>query len=321
MFATVRAPTRKTLKNHLLLSLMCLLPTLACNAGQGDQVEDDLPPLPPLSPLCPAADDPGVSYSSTDAEVCAGDEHTCEANQLTFESDECGCGCIDGPAFPACGAADSVLRADSEELDFFYQTVGTQCPFGLTQSVTISNSSDRSVTIDEVQIEPSHFRLISPTGVSEIPAGSSQDFTIRFDADQIRPFRGQLCLVDDDGNGVAVGLSGIGTTYSVTYTEPREVLFDPQPIGTSSAPVTATISQSDGASEAGTLSWLKPTPQTIFEVQPEPGAVDWEACSQLELKLTFHPEEEGLIEGRLLYEISAGGFLAVAVIELAGVGD
>ncbi len=62
----------------------------------GDEVDCSAPNQ------CPSADDPAVHYVG-DPATCITAIWACDANQTPFESDECGCGCIDVTPGTSCG--------------------------------------------------------------------------------------------------------------------------------------------------------------------------------------------------------------------------
>jgi hypothetical protein len=137
-----------------------------------------------------------------------------------------------------------VASLSTTALTFTTQRVGTASP---SQIVTLSNTGNAALTISSIAIVGTSAFVQSQNCPSMLGAGSSCAITVRFRPLQTGTFSGTLVVTDDSdrvsGNTQSVLLTGTGGASTATVS-PASLTFAATKVGTSTAPVAVTITNS-----------------------------------------------------------------------------
>ena len=119
-------------------------------------------------------------------------------------------GCDDGPAAPFDGpVAANVSTIDFGDLD-------TNFGPGADQTLTVTNTSDRPVTVGPVTLEgeaPDAFTLTTAAETMALAPGASWEISVTFDPDQAGERGARVVFPADGGEGAVVFVSGRGRAF------------------------------------------------------------------------------------------------------------
>jgi hypothetical protein len=147
----------------------------------------------------------------------------------------------------ACGFAQSyVVKPTSQSILWGQVAVGMPSN-GSTVSVT--NTGTTSLTITSFTITPSEFHLIDGYAPTTLNPGGSMAYQINFLPDAAQVFNGNITLtLQGVSNPVVVSLTGTGKkTLAAAQVTPPTISFS-QPVGTTSAPVNVSVSNTGTSS-------------------------------------------------------------------------
>jgi hypothetical protein len=146
------------------------------------------------------------------------------------------------------------LSVTPSSLTFSNQAVGSTSS---AKTVTVTNTGTSSVTISAVTITPTEFTLASG-GPVVLAAGASTQYKVKFSPDAVQTFSGQLTLtISGSSSATVVPLTGNGALASISVF-PTSLTFAGQPLGTTSAPQTVTITNTGGANVTVKLPYVTP---------------------------------------------------------------
>src|SRR6266699_2017599 len=144
------------------------------------------------------------------------------------------------------------LSVTPSSLTFSNQAVGST---STAKTLTVTNTGTTSVTISAVTIAPTEFTLASGGPVT-LAAGASTQYKVKFSPDAVQTFSGQLTLtISGSSTATVVPLTGNGALASISVL-PTSLTFAGQPLGTTSASQTVTITNTGGANVTVKLPYV-----------------------------------------------------------------
>src|SRR5260370_9913494 len=120
------------------------------------------------------------------------------------------CSCMAGPgvAGPPVVSGAAIVSVTPSAIGFGNETVGST---SASRSVTISNQGQLGLSVSQVSIVPSEFKLSGPTPPITIPPGSSATYNVAFAPDAAQAFSGSVSVTSNASIGIGKApLSGTG---------------------------------------------------------------------------------------------------------------
>ena len=193
-----------------------------------------------------------------------------------------------------------IVSVTPSAISFGNETVGTT---SARQSVTISNQGQAELSVSEVSIVPSEFRISGPTPPITIPPGSSVTYSVTFAPDAAQALSGFVTVTSNASNGIAkTSLSGTGILQStVLNVLPDAISFRSQLVNTTSSAQDILIT--NGGSTAITLASVQTS--APFAVAGFNGSTALNPAQGLILSVTFTPTAQTSYTGSLTITSSA----------------
>jgi hypothetical protein len=213
------------------------------------------------------------------------------------------------------GGSTPPLTFSPATLTFAEQAFGTSSP---SQTVTIKNSSTKSLTIDSIAAS-GNFNWVGGStkpcaAATQLAAGASCTIKVKFTAFYVGTLTGSVTVTDNAAVSQQVlELSGSGV-LPVTAS-PSHLTFSAQSVGTVSAPQTVTLSNNTNT----TLENLAIEASADFSVTTNGCASTLPANSQCSFSVSFQPSQVGAVTGSLAVTDSA--VTSPQVMNLSGTGQ
>ena len=150
-------------------------------------------------------------------------------------------------AVPLSGAGQApIIAANPSSLNFGNQTVGTTT----SQSLTVSNQGQLTLSLNQVSVNPSVFLLAGPTPPMSISPGSSVSYSVTFNPSGTQSYTGSVTFTSDAFNGtVSTSLSGTGVAATTALNvSPGMLNFGNQVVNTASPQQTVTLTNAGSTS-------------------------------------------------------------------------
>ncbi len=207
----------------------------------------------------------------------------------------------------------SILSVTPSAIGFGNETVGST---SASRSVTISNQGQLGLSVSQVSIVPSEFKLSGPTPPITIPPGSSVTYNVAFAPDAAQAFSGSVLVTSNASNGIGkASLSGTGVLQTtVLNVLPATISFGSELVNTTSSPQNALLT--NGGVTAIAISGVQTS--TPFAVAGFSGSATLNPAQSLTLSVTFTPTGQTSYAGFLTITGSAPSSPDTAALSGAG---
>jgi hypothetical protein len=197
-------------------------------------------------------------------------------------------------------------------LNFGNQTVGVASG---NQPVTLSNTGQLNLFLNQVSVSPSVFTMSGPTPPMTIIPGSSVTYNVAFNPSAPQGYAGSLTFTSNAYNGtVMTSVSGTGVTATtVLNVNPTTLSFGNQIVNTTSGAQAVTLS--NGGSTAITINNVQAA--APFAVSGFSGVTTLSAGQSLPLTVTFTPTIQTAYNGTLTISYNS---TSSATVTLSGTG-
>lgn len=187
--------------------------------------------------------------------------------------------------------------------------VGTQSN---GNSVVIKNTCNTPLTINSFSLSPIEFNLQDGYAPATLPVGGNISYIIKFAPDSVQTFTGQLSIsINGASSPVVVTLTGKGiATNAMASVTPSALAFPNQPLGTTSAPQTVTITNT--GSSGMTVNTISVDPP--FAVSGFSQAVVLKPGKSLTLAVTFFGQAASSFTSALVFNINVLPPIAVTLM-------
>jgi hypothetical protein len=206
----------------------------------------------------------------------------------------------------------ATVSLSTSSLSFPSQTVGTTSN---PQAITLTNTSNFSAAITSISASQ-QFSESDNCGAA-LAGGASCTINVSFAPTAGGSVTGTLTIADNAiGSPQSVTLSGTAVTPAAVSLSPSSLSFPAQPVGTTSAPQTITLTNTGGASMNITvISYSNPF---LLPSQNCLGTLAGGASCQM--TVTFKPTANGAVSGTLQVTDSASGSPQSVTLSGTGVG-
>jgi ASPM-SPD-2-Hydin domain-containing protein len=194
----------------------------------------------------------------------------------------------------------SIVSVTPSIIGFGNETVGAT---SASQSVTVSNQGQLGLSVSQVSIVPSEFKLSGPTPPITIPPGSRVTYNVAFAPDAAQAFSGSLTVTSNALNGIGkASLSGAGVLQTtVLNVLPAAISFGSELISTTSSAQNVLLTNG-GITAIATSSVQTSAP---FAVAGFNGSTTLNPAQSLMLSVTFTPTAQTSYTGSLIITSSA----------------
>ena len=245
--------------------------------------------LQSISPAVDAGDNAAISVPLTDY---AGNPRILDGNNDCLST-------VDMGVYELVQTANASLSPSA--LSFPSQVIGSSSS---AQSVTLTNTGATCFQFSQVQIA-GDFSQANNCAAAGVPGGSSCMYSVTFTPTASGSRAGTLTVAGSDGvtkKGLTVSLSGFGLTPPSVSLSPATLSFAPQPVGTTSAAQTITLTNRGNAALAiSGINVTGPFSQTSNCPSSLAGGA---ACT---ISIAFTPTASGTQSGTLNITDNASG--------------
>jgi len=207
----------------------------------------------------------------------------------------------------------SILSVTPSAIGFGNETVGST---SASRSVTISNQGQLGLSVSQVSIVPSEFKLSGPTPPITIPPGSSVTYNVAFAPDAAQAFSGSVSVTSNASNGIGkASLSGTGVLQTtVLNVLPAAISFGSELVNTTTSAQNVLLT--NGGVTAIAISGVQTS--TPFAVAGFSGSATLNPAQSLTLSVTFTPAAQTSYTGSLSITSSAPSSPDTAALSGAG---
>ena len=167
------------------------------------------------------------------------------------------------------------------------------------KSITVTNTGTAPLTISSFSISLPEFQLVDGWAPITLNPGGKEIYQLKFVPDAVQTFKGKLTLtitgVLDD---ISVGLTGTGfATGAIAQVTPATLTFGPQPLGTTSAPQTVTVTNTGTSNLKVTAASLLPP----FSLSGFNGSATLTPGQSLSVQVTYFAIQAGTYHNTLVF--------------------
>ncbi len=200
---------------------------------------------------------------------------------------------------------------------------GPKNPVGIAssgKSITVLNTGTQSFTISSFSLSPSEFQLVDGWAPITLPPGGKEVYQIRFVPDLAQKFSGQLTInISGVSNPVVVPITGTAyITGAIAQVSPTTLTFGPQPLGSTSAPQTVTVTNMGTSNLEVTAATVLPP----FSLSGYNGLVTLGPGQSTSVQVTYFATQAGTYNGTLVFSHdvvnSSGAALTATAVAPSG---